>query len=47
MKNVKVLLIVAICVFAFGCSPSISPDSPTAVLLGPVYHISHDGLSLS
>ncbi len=47
MKNAAVLLLAAICFLALGCSSSMTSDLPTAVLLGPVYHITHDALSLS
>ena len=47
MKNAAVLLLAAFCFLALGCSSSMTSDLPTAVLLGPVYHITHDALSLS
>ncbi len=48
-RRIIVILSVVACivVLCFGCSSSMTSSLPTAVVLGPVYHIAHDALSLS
>jgi sulfatase modifying factor 1 len=47
MKYVMILCAVVACFLAMACTSPMTSYPPTAVLLGPVYDIAHDALSIS